>query len=327
MSTVSSCRISYLTDLSELPPDTQIHSCDRYGASAWTVTARITTTLADGTPKFYFLKVIEVYYQTFYKRLIIPQCAEDAQGKAMLEGEFNSMCELYNTAPTFVPKPYTWGQLNISSPDTYYFLCDFIEMTNQIPDPVQLCTKLVQLHQTSVSPTGKFGFHINTCQGNLPQQTAWNSTWVDFYVQLLQGAMQLNRERNGTWKNLEQVVDRLITHVVPQVLGPLEKEGRAVKPTLIHGDLWDGNIGTDFENGEVYVFDASVYYAHNEMEIGMWRGKFNKTISSKVYLNAYISRMGISEPAEQFDDRIRIYSSYMTLHESACHNGSSFREE
>jgi len=115
-------------------------------------------------------------------------------------------------------------------------------MTNQNPDPVQLCTKLVQLHQASESPTGKFGFHFNTCQGNLPQQTAWNASWVDFYIQLVRGAMQLNKERNGKWKNLEQVVDRLITHVVPQVLGPLEAEGRTVKPTLIHGDLWDGNM-------------------------------------------------------------------------------------
>ena len=217
-----------------------------------------------------------------------------------------------------------WVKLNVSSPDTYYFLCDFIKMTNQNPDPVQLCTKLVQMHQASESPTGKFGFHINTCQGNLPQQTAWNSSWVEFYFQLVKGAMQLNRERNDPWKNLEQVVDRLITHVVPQVLGPLEAEGRVVKPALIHGDLWDGNIGTDFETGEIYVFDA---YAHNEMEIAMWRGKFNKVLSSKVYLNSYLSRMGISEPAEQFDDRYRIYSCYMTLHESACHNGSSFREE
>lgn len=245
----------------------------------------------------------------------------------MLEGEFNSMSELYKTAPTFVPKPYTWGKLNVSNPETYYFLCDFIEMTNENPDPVQLCTKLVQMHQASESPTGQFGFHINTCQGNLPQQTAWNPSWVDFYVQLVKGAMQLNRERNGTWKNLEQVVDRLITHVVPQVLGPLEAEGRVVKPTLIHGDLWDGNIGIDFETGEIYAFDASAYYAHNEMEIAIWRGKFNKVLSSKVYLNSYISRMGVSEPAEQFEDRNRIYSSYMCLHESACHNGSSFREE
>ncbi len=245
----------------------------------------------------------------------------------MLEGEFNSMGELYKMAPNFVPKPYAWGKLNVSDPDTYYFLCDFIDMTNQNPDPVQLCTKLVQLHQASESPTGKFGFHFNTCQGNLPQQTAWNASWVDFYIQLVRGAMQLNKERNGKWKNLEQVVDRPITHVVPQVLGPLEAEGRTVKPILIHGDLWDGNIGTDFEDGEIYVFDASVYYAHNEMEIAIWRGKLSKIVSSKVYTNSYLSRTGISEPAEQFDDRGRIYSAYMTLHASACHNGSSFREE
>ena len=245
----------------------------------------------------------------------------------MLEGEFNSMSELYRTAPNFVPKPYTWGKLNVSNPEMYYFICDFIEMTNENPDPAQLCTKLVQMHQRSKSPTGKFGFHLNTCQGNLPQQTTWNSSWVEFYIQLVKGAMQLNRQRNGTWKNLEQLVDRLITHVVPRVLGPLEADGRVVKPTLIHGDLWDGNVGIGCEDGEIYVFDASVYYAHNEMEIAMWRGKCNKFLSAKVYLNAYLSRMGVSEPVEQFDDRNRIYSCYMTLHESACHNGSSFREE
>ncbi|KAL8649618.1 MAG: hypothetical protein Q9226_005499 [Calogaya cf. arnoldii] len=255
------------------------------------------------------------------------QCAEDDQGKAMLHGEFNSMCELYKTAPKLVPKPYTWGKLNVSNPDTYFFLCDFIEMTNQNPDPAQLCAKLVSMHQASVSPTGMFGFHVNTCQGNLAQQTSWNPSWVEYYIQLVRGAMRLNTEINGNWKNLEQCVDRLISDVVPQVLGPLESDGRVVKPCLIHGDLWDGNIGTDFETGEIYIFDASVHYAHNEMEIAMWRGKFNKVVSSKVYLNNYLSRMGISEPTEQFDDRNRIYSVYNTLHESACHNGSSFREE
>ncbi|PGH11175.1 hypothetical protein AJ79_05017 [Helicocarpus griseus UAMH5409] len=156
-----------------------------------------------------------------------------------------------------------------SSPDAYYFLCDFIQMKNGVPDPEKLCSKLIQMHQSSKSPTGKFGFHINTCQGNLPQDTKWNSSWVDLFIQLVRHSMRLNREKNGTWKNLGQVVDRLITHVVPQVLGPLEAEGRVVKPTLIHGDLWDGNVGIDEKTGEIYAFDASVYYAHYEMEIAM----------------------------------------------------------
>jgi fructosamine-3-kinase len=245
----------------------------------------------------------------------------------MLEGEFNSMSELYSVAPNFVPEPYTWGKLNVSNPDTYFFLCEFIEMTINNPDPIQFSTKLVQLHKDSMSPNGQFGFHINTCQGNLQQQTAWNPSWTDFYVQLLRGAMKLNKELNGDWKDLEPCIDRLISHVVPQVIAPLEANGRKVKPCLIHGDLWDGNVGTDFETGEIYVFDASVYYAHYEMEIAMWRAQQNKILGAKVYLNNYLARMGISEPVELFDDRQRLYSIYMTLFESACHNGSSFREE
>jgi fructosamine-3-kinase len=245
----------------------------------------------------------------------------------MLEGEFNSMTALYNTSPDFIPRPINWGKLSATDPEVYFFLCQFIEMTNHNPDPAQLCKKLVQLHQNSVSPTGMFGFHINTSQGPLPQQTAWNPSWSAFYIQLIKGAMKLNRERNGKWKNLEECIDRLITHVVPLVLGPLEADGRKVKPCLIHGDLWDGNIGTDFETGEIYIFDASSYFAHNEMEIAMWRGRFNQVVSAKAYMNAYLSRMGISEPTEQFNDRHRIYSIYMLLHESACHYGADFRDE
>ena len=261
-----------------------------------------------------------------------------------MEGEFNTMTELHKFAPNFVPKPYTWGKLNIDEPATYFFLCEFIEMTNENPDPVQLCTKLVQLHQKSVSPTGKFGFHIDTCQGPLPQATEWCSSWVDYYIQLTRRAMQLNTEICGPWRDLEQVVEHLIEHVVPKVLGPLEANGRSVKPSLIHGDLWEGNTGISFETGEVYAFDASGHYCHNEMEIAMvllaiphvmskltvyyqWR-MCSQGFGSKTYLNAYLSRMGISEPTEQFDDRNRIYSAYITLFASACHNGgNNYREE
>ncbi|KAJ5657797.1 Fructosamine/Ketosamine-3-kinase [Penicillium longicatenatum] len=289
---------------------TRVHSCERYGPSAWTVTAKIITTLSNGAPKIYFLK-----------------CAKDDKGRVMLEGEFHSMRELYNANPNFIPKPHAWGKFNISNPDTYYFLCDFIEMSNMTPDPVQFATNVVQLHQASKSPTGMFGFHINTCQGNLPQQTAWNPSWVDYYVQLVKGAMALNKERNGDWKDLEELIDRLITKVVPQVLGPLESDGRVVKPTLIHGNLWDGNIGISLETGGIYAYDACAHYAHNEMEVAIWRTRSCKILSKQVYLSSYVSQMGISEPIEQFEDRNRMYTCYMALHASACHNGSYFREE
>jgi protein-ribulosamine 3-kinase len=78
------------------------------------------------------------------------------------------MNELYKAAPNLVPKLHAWGRLNVSNPNAYCFLCDFIEMTSQNPDPVQLCAKLVELHKSSKSPTNMFGFHVITCRGNLP---------------------------------------------------------------------------------------------------------------------------------------------------------------
>jgi protein-ribulosamine 3-kinase len=75
-------------------------------------------------------------------------------------------------------------------------------------------------------------------EGTFHCRTAWNPSWVDFYVWLLRGSMRLDQEINGTWKNLGQLVDRLITHVVPQVLGPLEADGRSVKPSLVHGGTY-----------------------------------------------------------------------------------------
>lgn len=229
--------------------------------------------------------------------------------------------------PTFVPKPHAWGKLNVESPDTYYFLCDFIEMSDLKPGPQQFATEVARMHQASKSPTGHFGFYCNTVHGNLPLQTTWNPSWMSYFSQLVKGAMVLNKERNGDWKDLEQQVDKLLSHVVPELLGPLEADGRTVKPTLIHSNLWDGNIGLRLENGETCAYDSCVHYAHNEMEIAMWRTRSCKVLKNKAHVNAYLSRMGISEPIHQFEDRNRLYACCFALHASACNGGSYYREE
>jgi len=39
-------------------------------------------------------------------------------------------------------------------------------------------------------------------------------------------------------------------------------------PSLIHGDLWNGNYMVN-ENGEAVIIDPAVYYGHREMDLGM----------------------------------------------------------
>ena len=63
--------------------------------------------------------------------------------------------------------------------------------------------------------------------------------------------MRLDMQENGLWEELDKVSKQTLSQVLPQLLGPFESEVRYVKPTLIHGDLWDGNIGTGFESEDI----------------------------------------------------------------------------
>ena len=78
------------------------------------------------------------------------------------------MSELYKTIPSLVLQLRAYGQLRFKSPATYFFICDFVNIGDKLPDPTGLAIRLAELHRTSVSPTGKFGFHVPTYDGKLP---------------------------------------------------------------------------------------------------------------------------------------------------------------
>ena len=191
--------------IDQLPEGTKVLSADRYGSSAWTVTARITTELADGTPKKYFLK-----------------CAAEDGGQAMMEGEFWAITELHKTIPANIPKPIARGKFDKGSPATYFFLTEFIDMSDQAPDPNRLCSTIVDLHRNSVSPTGKFGFHVRTCNGRTPQATEWDNSWTSFFAKFMKHVLAEDVKTNGTWAELEKFGQRTVDLVIPRLIGALE---------------------------------------------------------------------------------------------------------
>jgi len=155
------------------------------------------------------------------------------------------------------------------------------------PEPFTACLR--ELHQKSVSPTGKFGFHIQTYAGNLPQYVEWTESWEDFFMKSLKFAITLEREVKGPYCGLdgedadvhpkrtqsngqagleremeEYLLPRLYSKVVPRLLRPLESGGRKAKPSLVHGDLWWGNAGVVVGEKRCVVFDACCFYAHHE---------------------------------------------------------------
>ena len=117
--------------------------------------------------------------------------------------------------------------------------------------------------------------------------------------------------QNGPQPDYEAAYKMFAQEVVPQILEPLQSDGRVLKPSLIHGDLWEENTGLNLETGSPVVFDASVMYAHNEMELGMWRADIYRF--GKPYFRQYLSHIPPSEPVEQFDDRNRLYGIKFTV--------------
>ena len=156
--------------------------------------------------------------------------------------------------------------------DTYFLLTEFREIGKQPPDFVKFTQRLAEINRESVSPTGKFGFHMTTCHARLRQITdCWEDSWAVFYGKQLARMIKLDEEENGEWPEFRMICQLVLDKVVPGVLGPLQSGGRSIKSCLVHGDLWDENTPTDAATGEPFSFGAGSFYAHNEYEIEDWR--------------------------------------------------------
>lgn len=239
----------------------------------------------------------------------------------MCEGEYESLKAMHAVVPSFIPAVYGWG--NLENGPGYFMLAEFREVGQQPPDPPRLTMRLAELHKNSVSPTGKFGFHVTTCHGNIPQYVGWEESWTVMFTKVLSRAMDIDEEKHGHWPEFNAYRKLLFAHVIPRLLEPLESNGRSVKPCLIHGDIWDENCADDMNTGEPFAFDAGSLYAHNEYEIGYWRPPRHR-LSNKAYVRAYKKHFPVSEPgkgcllpfcgfsnmfvAEDWDDRNLLYS-------------------
>ena len=205
--------------------------------------------LEDGIPQSYFIKVL----------------TKDL-GKNILHGEYESMKKIHAVVPEYAPKPIAWGTYR-RDPDTHFFLCEYREMIlarDQMPDPGPFTERLSALHQRSESPDGKFGFHVSTYSGYLPQYTGWEESWEVFFAKSLRVALDLEVKAKGHDPEFEGLVPVMFERVIPRLLRPLQSDGRSLKPSLVHGDLWYGNSGIDKETKECLVFDACCFYAHHE---------------------------------------------------------------
>ncbi|KAJ9160626.1 hypothetical protein NKR19_g3084 [Coniochaeta hoffmannii] len=239
----------------------------------------------------------------------------------MMEGEFHSLSTIKNLMPGFVPQPYGWGQYK-DSPGTYFLLMEFLDLNMGMPDPATFAGLVASLHQESDSPTGKFGFHLPNCHGKIVQANTWDSSWSRYFTRLLISFLEADMATNGPFNpDYLPAFETLRVHVIPRLLEPLQADGRVLKPSLVHGDLWEGNVGTSAGTGNPVVYDASAFYGHHEYELGMWRR--DAIAFDRPYFEHYLVRLPPSEPVDEWDDRNRLYSIKFNLAHSVGWMGES----
>jgi fructosamine-3-kinase len=121
---------------------------------------------------------------------------------------------------------------------------------------------LARLHRRSNGGRKQFGFAQDGMLGSTPQAHGWCDDWITFWRDRRLRPM-LDLVQDETVRRLGEAVDARL----PELL-----RGCTAKPSLIHGDLWSGNISQ--VDGHPTTFDPAAYWADREADFGMirWMG-------------------------------------------------------
>lgn len=107
-----------------------------------------------------------------------------------------------------------------------------------------------------------FGFESDNFIGLLPQRNTYTESWTAFYrEQRLRPQLEIADARGRLSPARRRRAERLLNRLHEWI------DDGAVKPSLIHGDLWQGNwLATT--SGPALI-DPAVYYGDREMDLAM----------------------------------------------------------
>jgi fructosamine-3-kinase len=125
-------------------------------------------------------------------------------------------------------------------------------------DEAALGVGLAALHRRTAP---QHGFAVASYCGATPQDNTWTASWTTFYAtRRLDAIVRRCEKTHGLAATERHVYDQLIGRL-SEIL-PMEST-----PSLIHGDLWGGNVLWT-ARGPALV-DPACAYADREMELGM----------------------------------------------------------
>ena len=109
-----------------------------------------------------------------------------------------------------------------------------------------------------------FGWKRNNWIGSLPQSNSSHDRWADFWRQERISPQWSRARASGFFQEEdERLLDRVMRSL-DDLLAPGDADG----PSLLHGDLWNGNVHV-LSSGVAALIDPSCYCGHREVDLAM----------------------------------------------------------
>lgn len=177
------------------------------------------------------------------------------EGIGMFEAEAEGLNALASTQTIRVPRALCTGVYENHS----YIVIDYILHGRSRGDSqAQAGRELAAMHRHSAE---QFGWHRQNTIGATHQPNDWADDWIDFW-RLRRLGFQLHLAgRNGHGGQLQSSGEQLLSRFDALI-------DHAPQASLLHGDLWGGNITFDSE-GHPVIFDPAVYHGDRETDLAM----------------------------------------------------------
>jgi len=156
----------------------------------------------------------------------------------------------------------------------------------------------IQLARLHRSTSDHFGLDHNNYIGRLAQSNKLSNKWLEFYHdERIKPQLDLAIEKGLLENSYLKTIERVFENV--ESLIPDEPS------SLLHGDLWSGNLIIDNESNPVFI-DPAVYYGNREMDIAMMKlfGGFSEGFNH--YQNIFPLKSG-------WQERLEFYQLYYIL--------------
>ena len=188
-------------------------------------------------------------------------------------------------------------------------LIEWIDMQNF--DQKKLGKGLGEMHLNANESNPKmFGYPVEGFIGITNQKKGWENNWVDCFlnIRIIPQLLILKSKILD-----ETTINKLTEKIKAELLNH--------KPinTLVHGDLWSGNVGID-KSGKGVIFDPASWWADNEVDIAMTKlfGGFRQEFYEE-YHKIFPIKKG-------FEKRIIIYNFYHILNHANMFCGLYFNQ-